>query len=40
MNITWIEQQANGIEVEETGISQEDFDRLFGDVPEARPGNH
>jgi hypothetical protein len=31
MEITWIEQQANGIEVEETEISQEEFDRLFGD---------
>ena len=40
MEITWIEQQANGIEVEETEISQEEFDRLFGDEPEAGPVNH
>ena len=40
VEITWIEQQANGIEVEETEISQEEFDRLFGDDPETRPVNH
>lgn len=40
MEITWIEQQANGIEVEETEISQEEFDLLFGDEPEAVPVNH
>lgn len=40
MDFTWIEQQANGIEVEETEISQEEFDRLFGDKPEAMPVNH
>ena len=40
MDITWIEHQASGIEVEETEISQEEFDRLFGDDPEAGPVNH
>ncbi len=40
MEISWIEQQANGIEVEETEISQDEFDRLFGDKPEAGPVNH
>jgi len=40
MEITWIEQQANGIEVVETEISQEEFDRLFRDEPEAGPVNH
>lgn len=40
MEISWIEQQANGIEVEETEISQEEFDRLFGAELEAVAVNH
>ena len=40
VEITWIEQQANGIEVEETEISEDDFDRLFGDKREAGPVSH
>ena len=38
--IAWIEQHANVIQVVETEISQEEFDRLFGSEPEARPVNH
>jgi hypothetical protein len=40
MDIAWTEQQANGIEVEETEISHEEFEHLFGNEPEAIPVNH
>ena len=40
MEINWIEQQANDIEVDETEISQQEFDRLFSDEPEVTPVNH
>jgi hypothetical protein len=31
MDIPWTEPQANGIEVEEAEIPQEEFEHLFGD---------
>ena len=39
MDTLWSELQTKGIEVEETDISQEEFERLFRGEKEAAPGN-